>query len=246
MMSTMKKMLRKCVHLTQPGKPGSTNSGMSYSPGYRSRNSGTPGRVVTPRAARTMIPAATMSPPSPRPTSLDHCPSDFEPIMTGSFFAAGFAEAAPAEPDEADFAAGAGFADGPSAVFAAGLAIGLRWAGWSADFAAGLAIGLRWVGWSAVFAAGLPMGLRWVGWSAVFAAGLPMGLRWAGFLSAASDFFSAPAAAAAPVPAAAAPAAAPAPTPPIPARRRCGFFWPESPPVGFASSACLSASVDAA
>src|SRR5699024_1982537 len=193
MMSTMKKMLRKCVHLTQPGKPGSTNSGMSYSPGYRSRNSGTPGRVVTPRAARTMIPAATMSPPSPRPTSLDHCPSDFEPIMTGSFFAAGFAEAAPAEPDEADFAAGADFAVGLSAVFAAGLAIGLRWAG---------------------------------------------------FLSAASDFFSAPAAA--PVPAAAAPAAAPAPTPPIPARRRCGFFWPESVPVGFASSAGLPASVDAA
>src|SRR5699024_5058196 len=119
-------------------------------------------------------------------------------------------------PDEADFAAGAGFAVGLSAVFAAGLAIGLRWAGWSA-----------------VFAAGLPIGLRWAGWSAVFAAGLPMGLRWAGFLSAASDFFAAP-------------AAAPAPTPPIPARRRCGFFWPESVPVGFASSAGLPASVDAA
>src|SRR5699024_5221654 len=174
-----------------------------------------------------MIPAATMSPPSPRPTSLDHCPSDFEPIMTGSFFAAGFAAAAPAEPDEADFAAGAGFAVGLSAVFAAGLAIGLRWAGWSA-----------------VLAAGLPIGLRWAGWSAVVAVGLPVVLRWARFLSAASDFFAAPAAA--PVPAAAAPAAAPAPTPPIPARRRCGFFTPESVPVGFASSAGLPASVDAA
>src|SRR5699024_9983362 len=98
--------------------------------------------------------------PSPRPTSLDHCPSDFEPIMTGSFFAAGFAETAPAEPDEAAFSAGAGFAVGLSAVFAAGLAVGLRWEGWSADFAAGLPIGLRWEGWSVDCAAGLPMGLR--------------------------------------------------------------------------------------
>src|SRR5699024_12719776 len=104
---------------------------------------------------------------------------------------------------------------------------------------AGFAVGL-----SADVADGLAIGLRWAGWSAVVAAGLLMGLRWAGFLSAASDFFSAPAAA--PVPAAAAPAAAPAPTPPLPARRRCGFFWPDSVPAGFASSAGFPASAAAA
>src|SRR5699024_3485380 len=97
------------------------------------------------------IPAATMSPPSPSPTSLDHCPSDFEPIMTGSFFAAGFAEAALPEPDDVAFAGGAVFAAGLSAVRAAAL---------SSAFAAGFAVGLRWAGLSVVFAAGLPIGLR--------------------------------------------------------------------------------------
>ena len=75
-----------------------------------------------------------MSPPSPSPTSLDHCPSDFEPIMIGSFFAAGFAEAVLPEPEDVAFAAGAVFAAGLSAVRAAAL---------SSFVAAGLAIGLR-------------------------------------------------------------------------------------------------------
>src|SRR6478609_1139112 len=47
-------------------------------------NSGTPGNVVTPRAASTMIAALVTTPSTPRRASFTQWPSVREPIMTGS------------------------------------------------------------------------------------------------------------------------------------------------------------------
>ncbi len=78
-MSTIRKKFRKCVHCAHHGKPGSAASGRWYSPGYLSRNSGTPGSVVTPRAASTRIAAAATAPTARSTTRLIHWPRVRDP-----------------------------------------------------------------------------------------------------------------------------------------------------------------------
>lgn len=60
-MSAMKKKLRKWLQRAHAGKPGVASTAGAYSPGYLASHSGTPGSVVTPRAASTNTPAAATS-----------------------------------------------------------------------------------------------------------------------------------------------------------------------------------------